>query len=474
LVNKTTNQNYLVFSMRHSTPVLILLVFFLLVSAITHPFLVEIKEVSKKLQQDSSMVPILAKWIQEKSVPGNETGVQNLITKELISLGFDVTSYNIDPIEMSKNPNFITKRTDWEHSPNIVGILRGSGMKNTINVDIHGEQYAKRPRSIILNGHIDIVPEGDLPWENDPFSGKVVGDRVYGRGSTDMKGGIFSSFLALKILQNLGIKLKGDVLFQSVIEEESGGAGTLSTIMKGFKADAAIIPEPTNLKIFPKQQGSTWFRIHVPGVGAHGGTRYEGVSAIEKSMTVIKTVQDLESKRNERFRQDPMYSHLSIPIPINIGKINGGKWPSSVADSVILEGRYGIAPFETIDEAKKELYKALAEIDDAFLVKNPVQLEFFGAHWVPGNVAADAEITKTLIDSFKTMTDSDPIIEGAPWGTDGGYLTSNGIPAIIFGPGQTKLAHQTNEYIEISKIFTCAEVIVKTLIEWCGVDSVKK
>ena len=128
-----------------------------------------------------------------------------------------------------------------------------------------------------------------------------------GRGATDMKGGIASLLLAVEAIQSLGIKLKGDVIFQSVIEEESGGAGTLAAIVKGYTSRCGLIPEPTNLRIFPKQQGSMWFRIEVKGRSAHGGTRYEGVSAIEKSMTVMQHIRELEEQRNARI-SDPLYA----------------------------------------------------------------------------------------------------------------------------------------------------------------------
>src|SRR5699024_7446170 len=110
-----------------------------------------------------------------------------------------------------------------------------------------------------------------------PYGGKIIDGKLYGRGATDMKGGNIALMIVLDAIQSLNIKLKGDVIFQSVVEEESGGAGTLDAILKGYKADAAIIPEPTNMKLFPKQQGSKWFRLHVTGRTAHGGTRFQGV-----------------------------------------------------------------------------------------------------------------------------------------------------------------------------------------------------
>ena len=135
---------------------------------------------------------------------------------------------------------------------------------------------------MILNGHIDVVPEGDVnQWEHHPYSGEKIGNRIYGRGTTDMKGGNVALILAMEAIIESNIELKGDIYFQSVIEEESGGAGTLATILRGYKADGVIIPEPTNMKFSRNNKVPCGF-VYVKGKAAHGGTRYEGVSAIEK------------------------------------------------------------------------------------------------------------------------------------------------------------------------------------------------
>ncbi|TGV00065.1 peptidase, partial [Mesorhizobium sp. M00.F.Ca.ET.186.01.1.1] len=266
------------------------------------------------------------------------------------------------------------------------------------------------------------------------------------------------------VLQKLGVSLKGDVIFQSVVEEESGGAGTLATILRGYKADAALIPEPTNMKIFPKQQGSMWFRLTVKGRSAHGGTRYEGVSAIEKSMLVVQAIGRLEKERNDRL-DDPLYAKLPIPIPINIGVIEGGKWPSSVADLVKLEGRMGVAPGEQMEDAKAEMEAALqrlAEVDPWF-AEQPVELEWYGARWVPGDVAQDHPLMDILQDKVAAVTGERAIVEASPWGTDGGLLTALAdTPAIVVGPGVTQVAHYRDEYIVLDDVFSCAEIFALT------------
>lgn len=416
------------------------------------------EKVIRQLEQDrENSVLLLQSWVREGSVQGEEAGVQALVAKKLGEMGFEVDEWVMGGDELLKHPYFVSPRTNFEGSPNVVGVLRGVG----------------GGRSIILNGHVDVVPAGDVTqWERDPFSGDVEDGKLYGRGATDMKGGNLAALIAVEALQKLGVKLKGDVIFESVVEEESGGAGTLATILRGYKADAALVPELTQMKIMPKQQGSMWFRLNVIGRSAHGGTRYEGVSAIEKSLTVVQAIGALEKRRNDRIT-DPLYAKLPIPIPINIGVIEGGKWPSSVCDLVKLEGRMGVAPEEEMEDAKREMAEALAGLAqiDPWFAEHPVELEWYGARWVPGAVEEEHPLMQLLMETFEEVKGDKPIIEASPWGTDGGLLTKLAdTPAIVFGPGITQLGHYPNEYIELDTVFECAAIYALTLLEWCGFE----
>lgn len=399
----------------------------------------------------------LQKIVQADSTQGNERQAQEIVAERLHEMGLKVDVWEPDGEELKKHPYFYSPRDRFEGSPNVVGVWKGSGAG----------------RSIILNGHIDVVPAGDREqWEHDPFSGKVENGKMYGRGVTDMKGGNVALMAAIQCLKELGVRLKGDVIFQSVVEEESGGAGTLATVLRGYKADAALIPEPTQMKIFPKQQGSMWFRIKVKGRSAHGGTRYEGVSAIEKAMKVVEAVRQLEKERNDRI-DDPLYDTIPIPIPINVGVIRGGEWPSSVPDLVTLEGRMGVDPHERMEDAKAEMARCLESLqqEDEWFAEHPPQLEWFGARWVPGSIDLEHELMNVLTDSYRHVLHIDPVVEASPWGTDGGLLTQVGeTPSIVFGPGVTAMAHFPNEYIELDRVFECAEIVAITLVKWCGLE----
>jgi acetylornithine deacetylase len=400
---------------------------------------------------------LLQKLVQEASTRGNESGAQAVIIEKCRELGMEMDIWEIGGEDLEKHPAFCSDRKSFKGNPNAVGIMKGTG----------------RGKSMILNGHIDVVPAGNPDdWDRDPFSGHIECGKLYGRGSTDMKGGTAALLMAIEAIKISDIKLKGDVIFQSVIEEESGGAGTLAAVLRGYKADGAIIPEPTNFKIFPKQQGSMWFRIFVRGKGAHGGTRYEGVNAIEKATQVIDRLRELENERNNKIT-DPFFSSIPIPIPINIGKLYSGDWPSSVPDLAVIEGRIGVAPNESQEHARQEMMDALSGLceQDSWLRENPPELEWFGASWLPGDLDPDHELITVLSNSFKNVRKSAPLIEASPWATDGGILSKvGGVPVVVFGPGVTETAHQANEYIRLEDVFDTAEIVALTLLEWCGVS----
>ncbi|WP_255717187.1 peptidase [Salipaludibacillus sp. CUR1] len=409
---------------------------------------------------EKQLLSMLQQMIQEPSVQMNESGIQHKTVRWLEELDFTVEMWEPGGEELFNHHAFLSRREHFKGSPNVVGVRKGEG----------------KGKSILLNGHIDVVPEGNLSdWAEDPYAGLVKDGKIYGRGATDMKGGNAAMLFALQAISSLKIPIKGDVIFHSVIEEESGGAGTLAAILRGYTADAALIPEPTNMKIFPKQQGSMWFRLKVKGKSAHGGTSYEGINAILKAQKVIQALESLEKVRNDRVT-DPLFAKAPIPLPINVGVIEGGEWPSSVPDLVKIEGRVGISPEETVQEAQEEFTRAIRamEGEDKWFKDHPVEIEWFGARWLPGSIDVNHPFMEILTEQYKGITGKSPEVEAAPWGTDGGIITAVGsTPSVVFGPGITRMAHQANEYIEIEKVRQCAEVIASTIIEWCNVEERK-
>lgn len=423
------------------------------------------KEVYEKLYKKidelaNESITLLKKLVQEKSVQGKESNAQAIVIEKLRQLGLELDIYEPSKKDLQHHQYFVTNRDSFSGSSNVVAISRGTG----------------GGKSIILNGHIDVVPEGDMSkWKYDPYLGVIEDGKLYGRGSTDMKGGNVALILALEAIISSGVKLKGDVIFQSVIDEEAGGAGSLSTILRGYRADAALIPEPTNMKLFIKQQGSMWFRVIVKGKSAHGGTRYEGVSALDKAITVNNRILELEKIRNSKVN-DSHYKDNPIPFPINIGVIKGGNWPSSVPDEVVLEGRIGVAPNEFLHDVRKELELFLTElqIHDDWFYEHPVTIEWFGAHWIPNEIAKDHPFVELVTKQYQEVYQDSIEIGASPWGTDAGlYGVVANIPALVIGPGETKVAHYHNEFIVVDEVITAAKMFAIVIAEWCGVSEKK-
>lgn len=410
--------------------------------------------------QRNEAIKLLQQLVQQPSVRGNEGKTQAIVVEKCRQLGLEIDLWDLDEDPKLKlHDCFHCDRTNFVGNPNMVAVMRGSG----------------GGKSIILNGHIDVVPEGnEADWHVSPFSGVEENDRIYGRGTTDMKGGNVALLLALEAIARTNVSLKGDVIFQSVIEEESGGAGTLATILRGYTADAAIIPEPTSMKLFPYQQGSMWFRVHIKGKSAHGGTRYEGVSSLDLAYDVIQVIKQLEVERNEGLKKDLLYKGVPIPTPINIGVCKTGNWPSSVPDLTILEGRFGVSPYETMEEAKKVLEKKIATLNENhdWFREKPVELEWFGARWLPGRLELDHPLMKTVSENYRFVKNDEPIVEASPWGTDGGILSTVAhIPVVVFGPGVTEKAHDSNEYIYVDDLLSAAVIIACSTVDWCEIKA---
>ncbi|KAG2386133.1 hypothetical protein C9374_002579 [Naegleria lovaniensis] len=460
----------------------------------TLPVSQKIKNFLQQHRSDVKNLETFQRWVRYPSLPEHEKDIQLDIAKylkeELHFNKVDIWTMDQQKVELENSKFFNTPRNfeSLKKSPIVVGVLDGSAPEDLVETSQEGAiQNAatkfKPYKSLIINGHIDVVPVGDpKAWflEN-PFSGHINDSKIYGRGTTDMKGGLYAGLLAIEAIQkSLGItNMKGKIIVHSVVEEESGGAGTVSAILRGYgHADAGIFPEPSNFLIFPQQQGSLWFRITVYGKSAHGGTRYDGISAIEKAQIVLNAIKKLEDERTDLIRnvlKNKLFENITIPVPINVGVIRGGEWPSSVPDFTVIEGRFGVIPnYETVEDAKQVLhdlvFKTIPELDKEHFSTYPCKLEFIGASWVPGYVPLEHEFVSQLSKSFSEVTGQNPIIASSPWATDAGYVNMMGnTPSVVFGPGVTHMAHQTNEYIPIDNIYKSAEIIALTIVDWCGV-----
>ena len=409
-------------------------------------------------QSRDKLAQLTSEMVRFPSTFGQEEDIQQYIADRLEKMGAEVDFWYPDIEQMRKHPGFCSDRTDFSTSPNVCGVFKGSG----------------DGKSLILNGHVDVVPPGNEDdWSDSPWSGKITQDRVWGRGSTDMKGGLACNFIALEAIWAAGLTLNGDILFQTVMDEECGGMGTLAQIVRGYRADGVLIPECMKNNVVIATIGSAWVRLTVPGRGALLSNAEAGASAIEKSAYIFNRLNEFERERTQRLAH-PLLSHVKTPFKINVGTIKAGNWPSAVPDQSVMEIRYGMSPLQTVDEAKAEFEDYIDKISqgDPWLKDHRPQIEWLGCCWHPCSIDPNHPLVRLVADNHRDVTGEDAVVCGAAGGADNGsYARFLNIPAILYGPGEISVGHQANEYIEIDKMMDATKVIASTILDWCGYSS---
>jgi acetylornithine deacetylase len=403
-----------------------------------------------------AMLEYMRELVSIPSHGGKESAAQRSVAAKLGELGLDVDVWELNFDTLRGHPGF-SMPIQREEGLGVVGTLRGS----------------KGGRSLILNGHIDTVAPGEEEnWSHSPLEGTVEDGRVYGRGVADMKGGLCCAIYAAKAILDTGVKLKGALSIQSVIGEEDGGVGALSTVLRGYTADAAVVMEPTEVKVAPAHSGALAFTVEVRGRSAHACVREEGVSAIEKFIPMFNALRDLETERN-RGINDPLYARYGIPYPINVGTVNGGNWPGSVPESLVFQGRVGVVVGERVEDARRSVENAIAKAADAdpWLKENPPRLEWSGYQFDSASIETKHPIVEEVQKAYSDASGERARLEGMTYASDMRHLINiGGVPTVLFGPGDVRQAHAPDEYVEIEELVTAARVLALTALRFCGYE----
>ena len=404
------------------------------------------------------MVASLRELLQIPSVTGSaaESTAQNWFAERLRQSGCETDLWQIDLDATKADPRFPGLEAPRTEAWGLTGTWGGDTGK-----------------ILALNGHIDVVPPGDLTqWNNaDPYSGRIADGRIYGRGACDMKAGLVCNLYALRAVQAAGVRLRGKVILQSVVGEEDGGLGTFATLLHGCTADAAIITEPTELAIIPACAGALTFRLTLTGLSAHASMRREGMSAIEKFWPIWAALEKLEAARNRS--ADPLMARYDPPYPLSIGIIRAGDWPSSVPDQLVAEGRLGVALGENPQAARDELEAVVADVcaADEWLRQHPITVEWFGGQFASGVLAPDHPLVGLVRDTHRQLHGNTPALYGAPYGSDLRLMTGiGGIPTLHYGPGSVKQAHAPNEYVPLRDMEVVAQTLIAIILQFCGYE----
>jgi acetylornithine deacetylase len=417
----------------------------------------EIEQAVLAAIDDKRILEDLETLVRIPSVDGTaaESTAQAWCAERLSELGPTVDHWQIDLDELRADPDYPGMEVDRTEAWGCVATL---GPDTT--------------PGLILNGHVDVVPPGELAlWpDGDPFSARSTDGLMWGRGTCDMKGGVAAVIGAAAALAAAGVALAKPLAIHTVIGEEDGGVGTFATLRRGHRGEACLIAEPTAGRVIPANAGSLTFRLEIAGLATHGSTRTRGVSAIEKFERIHAALRGLEAERNTD--PHPLLGHLDLANPLSIGLVRAGGWASTVPDLLIAEGRYGVRLGEPVAAARKAFEQAVAEAcaQDEWLRDHPVKVTW------PGGVFASGALPEgdpLLADTLQAATDAGvigvPEVKGGPYGSDLRLYAAAGIPTLQYGPGDVRYAHATDEHVAVAEVLHCARAYALLAVRRCAV-----
>lgn len=403
----------------------------------------------------------LGDLVGHASLLGAEQSAQNWMANKFDAMGLRVEHVTIDVEALRDQPGF---------SPPVIESY--DGRENIVG--IHTPKPSVKPggQSLILNGHIDVVPTGpaDL-WQKPPFEPHVVDDWLYGRGSGDMKAGIIAYCHALSALHDIGLEPAAPVILQSVVEEECTGNGALACLHAGYRADCAIIPEPFNQTLMTAQLGVMWFRLHVTGSPAHVLDTSAGSNAIEAAYGFFEVLKEVEDLWNHPGHRHEAYGAHSHPVNFNLGKIDGGEWASTVPPACVADIRVGFYPGMKLPDIRQTI-EAVAQnaVENHPACKGATfRIEYCGFQ-AEGCVMDDRHPMMTKIGELHREVTGAAIANYASTATtDARFFQIYGnIPATCYGPKAERI-HGIDERVSISSMMEVAEVLALFIADWCGV-----
>ena len=392
------------------------------------------------------------------SVRGQEHTAQDFIFEALKSRGLAMDRWAIEVGEIEHHPGFSPVTVDYSNAINVVGTHR---------------PRTERGRSLILNGHMDVVPTGPLEmWSHPPYEAHQEGDWLYGRGAGDMKAGLAASVFALDALRALGLQPAARVHVQSVTEEECTGNGALSCLVRGYSADAAIIPEPMDGKLVRANVSVLWFRVHVRGIPVHVLEAGSGANAIEASFPLIAALHELEARWNEERAHQKHFEDSEHLINLNVGKIAGGDWASSVPAWCSIDCRISIYPGWNPAERAAEIEACLraAAQKNSFLANNPPEVEWNG-FFAEGYVLEEGSDAERLLEATHLSSHGQELESMVtPAYLDGRvFMLYDDCPCLVYGPYSEGI-HGFDERVSLSSIRRITGTIALFIAEWCGVE----
>ncbi|MBP0437307.1 ArgE/DapE family deacylase [Tianweitania sediminis] len=393
------------------------------------------------------------------STRGSEHAIQDFLFKALSARGYTMDRFKMDRDAIAQHPGGSPWTDEHSNAPIVVGI--------------HHPREEKG-RSLILQSHLDVVPAGPADmWMQGAFDPVIRGDWLFGRGSADMKAGAAANIFALDALNRLGLQPASTLYVQSVVEEESTGNGALMTHLRGYKADAVLIPEPEDEMLVRANTGVLWFQVEVKGLPVHVREMDTGTNAIDAAYRVVAALRELEERWNARKAEHRYFEDLAHPINLNIGKITGGDWASSVPAWCRVDCRISIYPGVDAATAAKEIQDCVAAFasSDTYLANSPPTVTFNGFHTEGYTVEPGSEAEAVLgeahlaavgspLKSFTTLGYLDTRV----------YALYDKMPSLCYGP-VSRNVHGFDECVSLSSVKRITGAMALFIAEWCGTEA---
>jgi acetylornithine deacetylase len=398
--------------------------------------------------------------IRFPSTRGAEHTVQDFVFRALKARGFAMDRFAMDREAIGRHPGGAPFSDTHSDAP--------------IVVSIHHPRQEKG-RSLILQAHVDVVPTGPAElWAHPPFDPVIEGDWLYGRGGADMKAGGAANLFCLDALRRIGLQPAATVYVQSVVEEESTGNGALMTHLRGYKADAVLIPEPEEEMLVRANTGVLWFQLEVRGEPVHVREMGAGANAIDAAYRIVGALRGLEEELNREKAGREHFQEIAHPINLNIGRIEGGDWASSVPCWCRVDCRIGLYPGMSAEELARRIETTVLSFarGDNFLANNPPKVAFNG-FWSEGYVLEPGSEAETVLgNAHKASTGKDLKSFMTPGYLDTRvYALYDKVPALCYGPISQNI-HAFDERVSLASLKRITGTMALFVAEWCGVESI--
>jgi acetylornithine deacetylase len=408
---------------------------------------------------EGAAVDRLAALVRCDSTLGKEAGALDLMAANFESLGLTSRRIPTDPEALKDHPGFSPPLISYAGRDNVAAIFNPREVKG---------------RSLALQGHVDVVPEGaaDL-WITPPYEPSVRDGRMYGRGAGDMKAGIVSYLTAFQALKLAGLQPAAAVQMQAVIEEECSGNGALATMLAMPKTDAVVIPEPGPgmAAMYSAEVGVVWAWVTVTGRPTHVRDMHAGINAIEAAMQIARRFKDYENERNRAENIHAAFRGVNHPVNVNLGTVEGGEWNSSVPTRARIGLRVGVMLGYSAAQTRADIERIVGEAAaDPALRGTQVKVEFKGFMADPCAFDMESEICRLARRSYADVSGGELRDYPATGLTDGRFFTLyQNTPVACFGPEAQEI-HGIDESVSLASMHDITRSIALLMAEWCGVE----